>query len=95
MLRKRKLDIDDGVPDGPPPKQVAVGVNGGEHVGTVVSASAGINPYTGKVYSQTYWTIMQKRRTLPVWQAKPEFLELLTSSQTTILVGETGSGKTT
>lgn len=32
---------------------------------------------------------------LPVWQARKDFLSALSSSQTTILVGETGSGKTT
>lgn len=32
---------------------------------------------------------------LPVWQAKADFMEMLNSHQTTILVGETGSGKTT
>ena len=32
---------------------------------------------------------------LPVWQARQDFLSALSSSQTTILVGETGSGKTT
>ena len=32
---------------------------------------------------------------LPVWQAKGDFITMLNSSQTIILVGETGSGKTT
>ena len=32
---------------------------------------------------------------LPVWQAKEEFIKMVNSSQVTILVGETGSGKTT
>jgi pre-mRNA-splicing factor ATP-dependent RNA helicase DHX15/PRP43 len=32
---------------------------------------------------------------LPVWQAKDEFVTQINSHQTTILVGETGSGKTT
>eukprot|EP00967_Tisochrysis_lutea_P047582 scaffold57949_cov21-Tisochrysis_lutea.AAC.1 len=32
---------------------------------------------------------------LPVWQAKEEFAKMLANHQTTILVGETGSGKTT
>jgi pre-mRNA-splicing factor ATP-dependent RNA helicase DHX15/PRP43 len=30
-----------------------------------------------------------------VWQAKPEFIKMVREHQTTILVGETGSGKTT
>lgn len=32
---------------------------------------------------------------LPVWQAKDEFIKMINEHQTTILVGETGSGKTT
>ena len=32
---------------------------------------------------------------LPVWQARDKFLDMLRDHQTTILVGETGSGKTT
>jgi len=32
---------------------------------------------------------------LPVWQAKEEFAKMIRNHQTTILVGETGSGKTT
>lgn len=30
-----------------------------------------------------------------MWQAKDEFIKMVNSHQTTILVGETGSGKTT
>jgi HrpA-like RNA helicase len=32
---------------------------------------------------------------LPVWQAKADFIRMVQEHQTTILVGETGSGKTT
>jgi hypothetical protein len=32
---------------------------------------------------------------LPVWQAKDDFVAMINAHQTTILVGETGSGKTT
>ena len=32
---------------------------------------------------------------LPVWQAREDFIKMLHGNQTTILVGETGSGKTT
>jgi pre-mRNA-splicing factor ATP-dependent RNA helicase DHX15/PRP43 len=32
---------------------------------------------------------------LPVWQAREEFVSMINKNQTTILVGETGSGKTT
>ena len=32
---------------------------------------------------------------LPVWQAREDFVAMINGHQTTILVGETGSGKTT
>lgn len=35
------------------------------------------------------------RAGLPVWQAKEDFIKMTSEHQTTILVGETGSGKTT
>mmetsp|Transcript_20514 Transcript_20514/g.57184 ORF Transcript_20514/g.57184 Transcript_20514/m.57184 type:complete len:645 (+) Transcript_20514:63-1997(+) len=54
-----------------------------------------INPYTGRPYTQRYYDILAKREGLPVWQAKEEFAKMLANHQTTILVGETGSGKTT
>lgn len=33
--------------------------------------------------------------TLPVWEYKEKFMQLLRDNQTIVLVGETGSGKTT
>lgn len=56
---------------------------------------AGVNKWNGKAYSQRYYEILEKRRDLPVWLQKDEFLRTLKSNQTLILVGETGSGKTT
>ena len=54
-----------------------------------------INSWTGRPYSQRYLEILEKRKSLPVWHQKEEFLQVLKSNQTLILVGETGSGKTT
>ncbi|XP_020086379.1 probable pre-mRNA-splicing factor ATP-dependent RNA helicase DEAH3 isoform X4 [Ananas comosus] len=53
------------------------------------------NRWTGRPYSPRYFEILEKRRTLPVWQQKEELLETLKANQILILVGETGSGKTT
>lgn len=55
----------------------------------------GLNPYTGRPYSNKYYDILSKRKGLPVWQAREEFVSMINKNQTTILVGETGSGKTT
>lgn len=60
-----------------------------------VAAQPSINPYTGRPYSTKYHDILAKRKGLPVWQAREDFVQMINSHQTTILVGETGSGKTT
>eukprot|EP00455_Lapot_gusevi_P031023 TRINITY_DN3348_c0_g1_i3.p1 TRINITY_DN3348_c0_g1~~TRINITY_DN3348_c0_g1_i3.p1 ORF type:complete len:699 (-),score=169.43 TRINITY_DN3348_c0_g1_i3:34-2130(-) len=54
-----------------------------------------VNPYTGLPYSRTYFSILDKRRGLPVWEQKEAFCELVERNQVIVLVGETGSGKTT
>ncbi|KAF2077570.1 hypothetical protein CYY_001111 [Polysphondylium violaceum] len=46
-------------------------------------------------YSERYYQILEKRKDLPVWKQKEEFIEKIKSTQVLILVGETGSGKTT
>eukprot|EP01116_Phalansterium_solitarium_P017382 TRINITY_DN4265_c0_g1_i1.p1 TRINITY_DN4265_c0_g1~~TRINITY_DN4265_c0_g1_i1.p1 ORF type:complete len:701 (+),score=266.70 TRINITY_DN4265_c0_g1_i1:75-2177(+) len=54
-----------------------------------------INPWNGKPYSQRYYDILEKRKKLPVWEQKEQFLELMRNNQVIVFVGETGSGKTT
>uniref|UniRef100_A0A7R9V3U9 RNA helicase n=1 Tax=Chlamydomonas euryale TaxID=1486919 RepID=A0A7R9V3U9_9CHLO len=79
--RKRKLDI-----------------GGADEAAAALAAeraNPSVNPYNGRVYSQRYYDILSKRQGLPVWQAKEEFIKMVNGHQTTILVGETGSGKTT
>ncbi|CAD7972915.1 unnamed protein product [Amoebophrya sp. A120] len=59
------------------------------------STAEGINPLTNVPYTERYWSIMEKRKTLPCAAAKKDFLKLVKKNQVTVLVGETGSGKTT
>ncbi|CAF1961306.1 unnamed protein product [Rotaria magnacalcarata] len=54
-----------------------------------------INRFTLQPYSQQYMEIFKKRRQLPVWEYKAAFMATLDKNQVTVLVGETGSGKTT
>ncbi|XP_015968870.1 probable pre-mRNA-splicing factor ATP-dependent RNA helicase DEAH2 isoform X1 [Arachis duranensis] len=54
-----------------------------------------INRWTGRPFSQRYFEILEKRKSLPVWHQKHQFLQTLAHNQILILVGETGSGKTT
>lgn len=42
-----------------------------------------------------YFELLRKRSTLPVWEYREEFMRLLAENQAIVLVGETGSGKTT
>jgi pre-mRNA-splicing factor ATP-dependent RNA helicase DHX15/PRP43 len=55
----------------------------------------GVNPFSGKPYSQRYYQILEKRKQLPVWEQKEEFFSVMDNHQVVVFVGETGSGKTT
>ncbi|CAG2181336.1 unnamed protein product, partial [Oppiella nova] len=59
------------------------------------TTTAGINPCTKVPYSQRYYELFRKRIQLPVWEYKEQFLDLIDNHQILVLVGETGSGKTT
>lgn len=54
-----------------------------------------VNPFTGKTFSAKYQKILEGRRKLPVHAQRSEFLEMIHNNQFVVLVGETGSGKTT
>ena len=54
-----------------------------------------VNPLTGVVYSKRYFDILKKRVELPCWEARAKFLHMLKENQVVLLVGATGSGKTT
>ena len=46
-------------------------------------------------YSTEYFNILEKKKSLPVREMRDKFLRLVRDNQFVILVGETGSGKTT
>ncbi|VEU23867.1 DEKNAAC104902 [Brettanomyces naardenensis] len=54
-----------------------------------------VNLFTGRQYSDNYVSILRTRRDLPVHQQRKDFLKMFQTSQIMVLVGETGSGKTT
>mmetsp|Transcript_21889 Transcript_21889/g.43436 ORF Transcript_21889/g.43436 Transcript_21889/m.43436 type:complete len:712 (-) Transcript_21889:341-2476(-) len=54
-----------------------------------------INPWTFRPYSQKYHNILAGRKGLPVYSQKDEYMKKIYGNNTMILVGETGSGKTT
>lgn len=59
------------------------------------AVSATINPYTGRPFSNRYYQILEGRKKLPVYDAKDNIQRLIRRYQSVLLVGETGSGKTT
>ncbi|KAM5558395.1 putative pre-mRNA-splicing factor ATP-dependent RNA helicase DEAH2 [Rosa sericea] len=94
--RKRKVSLFDVVDETTVAAAKMNKSNGG--VGAAMNhnpMSSLINRWTGKPFSQRYYEILEKRKTLPVWHQKEEFFQALKKSQSLILVGETGSGKTT
>ena len=96
--RKRKVSLFDVVDETTVAAAKMNKLNGGGGGGVAMNQnpmSSVINRWTGKSYSQRYYEILEKRKTLPVWHQKEEFFQALKKSQSLILVGETGSGKTT
>lgn len=58
-------------------------------------AVGSVNPYTGLPYTQRYHELYRKRIGLPVFEYRADFTRILSEHQCIVLVGETGSGKTT
>ncbi|XP_066927052.1 putative pre-mRNA-splicing factor ATP-dependent RNA helicase PRP1 [Clytia hemisphaerica] len=54
-----------------------------------------LNPMNQKPWSERFRTILKKRLNLPVWEYRDEFIKTCSENQCVVLVGETGSGKTT
>jgi len=75
-----------------PKKRVRLDSAGGNGSG---DAGSRRNPYTGLEYSRRYYEILEKRKTLPVWSYRDDFMKMVEDHQIMVLVGETGSGKTT
>ena len=59
-------------------------------IASLPKAQVSINPYTGIPYTHRYHEVLKKRMTLPVWEYKDKFIEILSKNQCFVLVGETG-----
>ncbi|KAL1915012.1 uncharacterized protein VTP21DRAFT_7717 [Calcarisporiella thermophila] len=60
-----------------------------------VIEDGGVNPFNGRAFSCSYRQFLEERRRLPVHLLRNQFLALVHASPFVVLVGETGSGKTT
>ncbi|CAE6478517.1 unnamed protein product [Rhizoctonia solani] len=53
------------------------------------------NPFTRQLYSDKYKKILEGRKKLPVFAQMEEFYKIFNENQIVVMIGETGSGKTT
>ncbi|TMW44045.1 hypothetical protein DOY81_010878 [Sarcophaga bullata] len=77
---------------------VSVNLGGGQPgclVGSLTKPPGNMNPFNLKPYSSRFHQLYKKRITLPVFEYQTDFMRLLNNHQCIVLVGETGSGKTT
>ncbi|KAF8521150.1 P-loop containing nucleoside triphosphate hydrolase protein [Gautieria morchelliformis] len=54
-----------------------------------------VNPFTNSPHSSQYKKILETRKKLPVYTQMAEFYKAFSENQVMVMVGETGSGKTT
>lgn len=54
-----------------------------------------VNALTGQPFSKQFFSILEKRRKLPCYDVRSEVVDMVGKNQSSILIGETGSGKTT
>ncbi|KAJ3593753.1 hypothetical protein NHX12_006087 [Muraenolepis orangiensis] len=92
--RDRERDIK------PPMMPSGVGGGGGGGGGGVSllkqqMSQQQVNPFTNLPHTPRFYDILKKRLQLPVWEYKETFNDILARNQSFVLVGETGSGKTT
>jgi len=91
--RDRKRDAREGAESVPRKRRLDVGP--GDNFNCYKSKATNTNPFTQLPYTKKYHTLLDKRMQLPVWDHKQQFMKLITEHQVVVLVGETGSGKTT
>ncbi|MCI4382801.1 hypothetical protein PGIGA_G00018980 [Pangasianodon gigas] len=54
-----------------------------------------LNQFDGLPFSSRYYTLLEERKTLPVWEAKSEFMDYITNNQLVIISGTVKTGKST
>uniref|UniRef100_A0A8D9B4M7 RNA helicase n=1 Tax=Cacopsylla melanoneura TaxID=428564 RepID=A0A8D9B4M7_9HEMI len=92
-MSKRRLDVIDPYVTKKNRDERVSSVNAS--VASSVASNLQVNPFTGFPFTPRYHELHRKRITLPVFEYRTEFMSLLANNQCIVLVGETGSGKTT
>ncbi|XP_016941182.1 ATP-dependent RNA helicase DHX15 homolog isoform X1 [Drosophila suzukii] len=106
-MSKRRIEVGETYGSKPKkfsPREAEASSSSTSAAGTVAQILGGfvpnkqpptMNPLTNKPYSQRYQNLYKKRIALPVFEYQADFMRLLSQHQCIVLVGETGSGKTT
>ena len=81
MRRKRRIDLGGGDAVNAPSQQQQQR-----------TSSSALNPWTGYPYTSRYYSILETRQKLPVYQFKDELVDAVTKNQFVVVEGETGSG---
>ncbi|XP_074615545.1 putative pre-mRNA-splicing factor ATP-dependent RNA helicase PRP1 [Acropora palmata] len=89
-MSKRRLDVD-----GNSSGALSTAKRIKEELSNPSNMRGKINPFNGKLFTDKYFDILKKRIELPVWEYREKFMESMKEHQAFVLVGETGSGKTT
>lgn len=92
-----KMKKDDAATTSTSAGGIAVHLTGnqGNLVGSLSRSPGAMNPFNLKPYTARFQQLYKKRITLPVFEYQTDFMRLLNNHQCIVLVGETGSGKTT
>uniref|UniRef100_A0A674DH22 DEAH-box helicase 32 (putative) n=1 Tax=Salmo trutta TaxID=8032 RepID=A0A674DH22_SALTR len=66
-----------------------------EEVAFVFGEDLELNRFDGLPFSSRYYKLLQERKSLPVWKAREEFLDILVNNRLVIVSGTTKTGKNT
>lgn len=83
MSRKQKIDLGDS-------SNNYDGEEQGREVRRRLDGGNELNRWTGKPYSSRYYSILETRIKLPVYQFKDKVLKSLEDNQIIVVEGETG-----
>ncbi|RNF11199.1 ATP-dependent RNA helicase-like protein [Trypanosoma rangeli] len=91
MRRQREDDVNGGEVQ----RLRAVRLEGTSDAANLPEVKAAVNPFTMRPFSKQYYEILAVRATLPVYEKAELLKQYVRDHQVVLLVGETGSGKTT